>query len=285
MLTHATKKFLRESKSIKSYDRTEIYYEVAHVSSSSRKFLVFLHGLGGDLTAWESERNSFHHLGYSTIAVDLRGHGLSGRPNNESSYSLNNFAFDILEVLRNEKAKKVALIGHCFGGMVALSLEGTYPKTSKALVLVDTSYKPPWFGQIATHSLFLQKIVRLIGEHIPEIRLKHHADFAKFKGSWDWDAKRLLSDILHTSLKSYLLLCDSLCQFNATELLQRISVPTLIIEGTRDSIFPPKVAKELNHRIKKSQIEFVDDANHIIIINNPKDLVIGIQKFLKKIKF
>ena len=43
------------AKSFLSKDNTEIYYEISHPVKSHRHTLIFLHGLGGDLTAWYGE--------------------------------------------------------------------------------------------------------------------------------------------------------------------------------------------------------------------------------------
>ncbi len=272
------------TKKIVSFDGTEIFYNYIK-GTKKDKWLIFLHGLGGDLTAWDKERIAIKALGYSTLAIDLRGHGLSKRPKIEEAYDLNNFVKDVLVILDEEKIQKPVLVGHCLGGMISLTLEGTHPKTSQGLILVDTSYKPPYLVNILSDHAVLNKIVHLLANHIPAIGIYKHVDFSKFVGTTDLDPKRILSDVLHTSLKSYLLICEDLIGYDASELLKRIVVPTLVIEGTEDIIFPPKVARDLGHRIKKAQVDFIQGANHILVINNPEDVVLEIHTFLKKIQF
>ncbi|MBI2074834.1 MAG: alpha/beta hydrolase [Candidatus Levybacteria bacterium] len=272
------------AKSLFSHDGINIYYDV-NLADDNKKFLVFLHGLGGDLTSWNAERQSFKNLGYSTIAVDLRGHGLSERPREEKRYALNNFALDILEIIIKEQIKDAVVIGHCFGGMVALTLEGTYPRTSKALILIDTSYKPPYFSKVLTNHALFNKMLSLVANHAPDVGNHGHNDFSKFIGTGDFNVKRIISDILHTSLHSYFMICENLLGYDATTLLEKIIVPTLVIEGTKDHIFPPKVAKDLEKRIKTAEIDFIEGANHVLVINNPADLVKDMHKFLQKINF
>lgn len=271
-----------EEKKVKMSDGTYIFYEV-HIIPDPKETLVFLHGLGGDLTAWDEERKAFHELGYATIAVDLRGHGLSDRPADEASYHLNIFVSDILAVLDHEKVKHPILLGHCLGGMITLLIEGTHQKTARALVLIDTSCKPPYFGQVLGHHVLLNKIISLIAAHVPDIRTPGHVDFSQFVGTGDFNARRILSDVLHTSLRSYLYICEHLVEYDATRLLHNITVSTLVIDGTDDSIFPPKVAKDLAHRIKHATIDLIEGVNHILIINNPNDLIQDIISYLKKL--
>lgn len=131
-------------KFLTSFDKTKIYYEKSVKNDS--KWLIFLHGFGGDLGAWEKEREFFTNLGYSTLALDLRGHGLSSESEDLSFYKIENFAKDLNLLLQHEQIKKPVIVGHCLGGMVAIYFQALFPNQSKALVLVDTSYKPPFIG-------------------------------------------------------------------------------------------------------------------------------------------
>ena len=90
-------------KSIVSFDGTQIYYRI---SRKSDFFLVFLHGLGGSINAWFQEEKILSDTGRSSLAIDLRGHGRSDRPNQFSAYRMENFARDIEMILKKEKIKK-----------------------------------------------------------------------------------------------------------------------------------------------------------------------------------
>lgn len=266
-----------------SFDNAKIYY---HLTLKDKKmWLIFLHGFGGDLTAWKKERDYFTKLNISTIAMDLRGHGLSERSSNKAFYRLENFSKDVLTLIEKEKLSNTVVVGHCFGGMVAIHFQAMFPNHSKGLVLIDTSYKPPFFATNKVEKVFLEHIISLFLRFLPNVKLKGHRNFDRFYDSKDLDIKRILSDILHTSLNSYLMISNSLVNLNADKLLDKILIPTLIIEGENDSIFPPPIAKYLHKRIKKSQLDIIPDANHILVINNPKEVEKSIAGFLKRINF
>lgn len=131
----------------------------------------------------------------------------------------------------------------------------------------------------------MKQFFKLFSKIFPNIAVYGHADFSQFIDTSDIDFKRLLSDMLHTSLKSYFTLCESLAGYNAKDLLDKISVPTLVVEGTNDTIFPPDIAEYLHQRIKTSQLDLIEGANHILVINNPKELEESIENFLTKINF
>jgi pimeloyl-ACP methyl ester carboxylesterase len=271
------------SKSLTSSDGLIIYYEITVPQNSNGKKLFFIHGLGGDLTAWDEERISFRDLGYTTIALDLRGHGLSGRAKTEKGYSMKNFAQDVHEIITQEQLINVTVIGHCLGGMVALTLEALHTNSMEALILVDTTYKPAVTGRLLVDHKIINKFFLFLSKVAPNIGINTHENSLHFKGTDDVNIPRFLSDVIHTSLKSYFLIYKKLYSFDATALLQKIAVPTLIVEGTEDTVFPPEVAMQLHARIKNSQLEFINNANHILVLNKPEDLVMTINNFINRL--
>lgn len=272
------------ARSFSSFDNTKIYYEVNQKDVNHKHTLIFLHGLGGDLTDWYEEKKYFNKLGYKTIAVDLRGHGLSERKNDIELYKFEFFVEDIVSLIKHEKLKKPVIIGHCFGGMITMLLASKFPEIAEALVLIDTGYKPPKASNLITHNYVLKELFLLIMKFAPKYYLKGHADYKKFIGSDDYDWKRILSDVSHVSLKSYMMIGKNWWGENILVDLKYIKAPTLIIEGLRDSIFPLNISKKLHRRIIKSDILLIKDANHILVTSNPKDLNLAIWNFLTKLK-
>lgn len=266
-----------------SFDGAKIYYQ--KTVGDQNKWLIFLHGFGGDLTAWEKERAYFDKKGFSTIAMDLRGHGLSERSSDKNFYKLENFAKDVATLMEKEKLSNTIVIGHCFGGMISIYFQAQYPNHSKGLVLIDTGFKPPFISSNPVEKILLKEILGLLLKVSPNLQIKGHTDFQEFVNTADLDVKRILSDILHTSLQSYLAICDNLVGVNIEQLLNKIIVPALVIEGLKDTVFPPKIAQYLHQRIKRSELDLIPGANHIIVLNNPQDVEQSIGSFLKKINF
>src|SRR3989338_4944959 len=125
-------------KKIISFDHVGINYSIERISGF---FLVFVHGIGGDLNVWKKKRKFFHKKGFSTLAIDLRGRGLSDKPDFIESYGLECSAKDIQGILKKEKITRFILIGHSFGGMVTIKFYELFPTLSKAYILIDTAPK------------------------------------------------------------------------------------------------------------------------------------------------
>lgn len=268
-------------KQIKSFDNVKISYEI-HRFPGNKEFIVFLHGMGGSLAAWKKEGRFFHKQGISTIAIDLRGHGLSGRPASVRHYRLENFAQDIYLVIKNENIHDFVLVGHCFGGVIAINFHKLHPALAKAYVLVDTTYKAPQkLEKSFKNHPFLTHILNLILEH-ENLQKSYfsHANFEKFVGTGDWNMRRILSDIVHTSFKSWLFAYENLAKFDGVKILKSINQPVLIIEGGKDTIFDVLLAEKMKNLIKKSRLDVIPSANHMIVINNPDILEKEIYNFV-----
>lgn len=270
---------------LKSFDNTMINYDIHRTSN---KFLVFLHGAGGSLTAWNVERKFFHDRGISTIAIDLRGHGLSGRPDDVDSYNLEKFAKDVYAVIHKENIKDFIIIGHCFGGIITILFHKMHPKLAKAYVLIDTTYKAPKsIRLIFKKNGFYKYIVKNINRiliHTGKGQF-HHEDFRKFRGTGDYNYNRIYSDIVHTSLKSWLYTYQNIAKFNGIEILKKMRKPVLILEGEKDSIFDIMTAKKIHKFVKASELKIIPEENHIIVFNNPKAIITQIYAFLKATEF
>ena len=272
-----------EEKFLTTTDNSKIFYK-NFPDGKKKTTLILLHGLGGDMEAWMKDVEIFQKLGYSVIAVDLRGHGRSERPADENSYNFKRFAQDVVEIIEQEKVRSPIVLGHCFGGVIAMMIELYFPKVLKALILIDTTYKPHFLAKGFSEHASLQYLLRVAIKLAPTIHDASVRDYEPFVGTKDIDIRRLWGDITHTSLKSYLLASELLINMPAEKFLEKITVPTLVVEGIEDTIFPLELAAVMYERIKHSAIDFIEDANHILVLNNPGELAATVDRFVENLK-
>jgi pimeloyl-ACP methyl ester carboxylesterase len=105
----------------------------AFVRAGTGPVLVLLHGLGCDHTTWSPviDRLAEH---YTVIAPDLLGHGRSAKP--RADYSLGGYANGMRDLLTVLGVDKVTIVGHSFGGGVAMQFAYQFPERTERLVLV-----------------------------------------------------------------------------------------------------------------------------------------------------
>ena len=103
-------------------------------SGEGKTALVFVHGWLGSARWWDAQRDALASR-YSVVAVELAGHGASGR--DRTQHSVAAYAADIASVVKTLDADHVVLIGHSMSGAHALHAALGMERLS-ALVLVDT---------------------------------------------------------------------------------------------------------------------------------------------------
>lgn len=79
----------------------------------------------------------FPALGFRTVAVDLRGHGLSDKPLEPNSYSLPSYFADLAALLDDLGGAPVVLVGQSMGGGIALRYAMAHPSQISRLALIN----------------------------------------------------------------------------------------------------------------------------------------------------
>ncbi len=137
--------------------RYEVQYLTLHghrrafVRTGQGPVVLLLHGLGCDHTTWESVIDSLSRR-YTVIAPDLLGHGLSDKP--RADYSVGGYANGMRDLLTCLGIDRVTVVGHSFGGGIAMQFAYQFPERTERLILVasgglgpDVS---PWIRAITT---------------------------------------------------------------------------------------------------------------------------------------
>jgi pimeloyl-ACP methyl ester carboxylesterase len=97
--------------------------------------LVFVHGGLADRTFWSNQMEAFANR-FTIIALDLAGHGESGR--NRTAWSIQAFGSDVRAVIDAENVKQAVLIGNSMGGPAALEAALLVPERVIGVIGVDT---------------------------------------------------------------------------------------------------------------------------------------------------
>jgi pimeloyl-ACP methyl ester carboxylesterase len=107
----------------------------AYVKAGSGPALLLLHGLGCNHRTWLPVLDSLAKR-FTVIAPDLLGHGESDKPRGD--YSIGAFANGMRDLLTVLGIDKVTVVGHSFGGGVAMQFAYQFPERTERLVLVGS---------------------------------------------------------------------------------------------------------------------------------------------------
>ncbi len=105
----------------------------AYVKAGEGPALLLLHGLGCDHTTWAPVIGALAEH-FTVIAPDLLGHGESDKP--RADYSLGGYANGMRDLLTVLGIDKVTVVGHSFGGGVAMQFAYQFPERTERLMLV-----------------------------------------------------------------------------------------------------------------------------------------------------
>jgi lipase len=102
--------------------------------------IVCVHGVAQHGGVFEKLGEGLAARGHSVVAVDLRGHGDSGR---EPPWNAGTHVRDLLDTLDAEGIERATWIGHSFGGLVAAGLAAASEDRSQAMALLDPGFEMP----------------------------------------------------------------------------------------------------------------------------------------------
>lgn len=111
-------------------DRVKLHYEEA----GNGPAMVLVHGWTCDLSHF-APQVAHYSSGFRCISLDLRGHGLSDKP--EQTYTIEAFADDVAWVCGELGVANAVLAGHSMGGAIALALAAAHPELCRALIMLD----------------------------------------------------------------------------------------------------------------------------------------------------
>ena len=109
-------------------------------AGAGQRALMLVHGFTGakeDFTHWLDQLAA---AGWHAVAPDLRGHGASDKPADESAYSFELFAADCLGLADALGWDQFVLLGHSMGGMIAQFMALAAANRLNGLVLMDTAH-------------------------------------------------------------------------------------------------------------------------------------------------
>lgn len=121
-----------ERKTAVTPDGVSIVYSAAGTGSTA---LVFIHGGLADRTFYERQLEALSDR-YRVIALDLSGHGESGK--NRAALGISQFGTDAASVVQAEKLARVVLLGNSLGGPVAIDAALRLPDRVIGVVGIDT---------------------------------------------------------------------------------------------------------------------------------------------------
>jgi 3-oxoadipate enol-lactonase len=242
----------------------EIYYEV----QGEGEPMVLIPYLAADQACYAFQVADFAKH-YTCYSVDLRGAGLSGKP--DGVYTTELFAADVAAFMQAAGIGQAHVFGLSLGAATGLWLAAKYPEKVKTLSLHS--------GWTAS-DLFLRTVVegwQVIAQalaSVPEMVIQ---------GIFPWcftpelyAAKPEYIDSLAAFVRSrpmppvdaFIRQSGAVLAHDATAALASIQAPTLITFGRHDMVTSTRFAEQLHQGIANSEVHVFEDCSHAPIYEN-----------------
>lgn len=230
----------------------EVYLNTLQLGSTGNPILM-LHGWGqtleslqplGELLAFEAQV----HL------IDLPGFGSSALP--DGGWDTNQYADRILRYMDEQGLEQVDLLGHSFGGRVAIRLASRYPNRVRSLVLINSAGLQRHRSLLQWIRIKLIKWLRVFFSLIPVFGSRLKEWHTNRFGSRDYKNAGPLRGTLVKTVNEDL-----------TSDASQIQAPTLLIWGELDTETPLEMGIRLHRLIPHSRFIELPGRDHFLFRN------------------
>lgn len=276
------------------------YRVVGDPGSSAQLPLLCLHGGPGATWDYFEPLQSLADTGLPLVFYDQLGGGNSDVPENPSIHTIALFIEEI-EVIRSALGlERVHILGHSWGGMLAMEYALTQPAGLASLILANTGASAPqWIAETR----------RLIAELPPEIQhvIREHETAGTTDSQEYLEAQREFSrrhlsrrispqpDCIRRMSKKYgekvyqymwgpseFFVTGTLKDWDVTARLGEIKVPTLVISGRYDEA-TPLIADTLKRGIPGAEWVLFENSGHFPQLEETDLYLQVLVEFLKRV--
>jgi pimeloyl-ACP methyl ester carboxylesterase len=256
----------------------------------SGKPLLLLHGFPDSSLGFRELAEALAARGYRAIAPDLRGYGLSDKPEGLEPYRSSAALADLAALVRWAGDGPVAVVGHDWGGTLSYCLASEHPELVSKLVVINAAH-PASYARALTRSLQL-----LRSWYILFFQLRGVAEWLMTRHwAFRWMMRRLVAkkellteariDAAWRELLRPGAMRAALSYYRAAfrwpiRCPQPITAPTLILWGDKDPALDPRLLDDLPSRITSVTVHHVAEAGHFVQWDEPELVVRELVAFL-----
>jgi pimeloyl-ACP methyl ester carboxylesterase len=214
--------------------------------------LVLIHGLGEVKEGWINQFELQDE--FELIIPDLRGHGENERT---EAISIQNFASDIIDLLKERNIESANILGLSMGGAVAQEIYRQAPEMCRSLILASTFH----FFPKKLAPLFINYRKKRFVHLTTGRKKKPAAALALY--SWEEEYLEEFDNHFAPNQKAFFDSLQSCLKVNNINLLRRINVPTLVIGGQYDSVIPVWMQVWMHKLMPHSEFVIMRKTGHV----------------------
>jgi len=223
------------------YNGVKIHYQCFGEKGSEATLL--LHGWGRSIDDFKTLASFFPNRFF--IAIDFPPFGKSEK--DIVGWSIFTYVQMVMSLCEHLKVKSAHVLGHSFGGRIAIILSAVECSFVRTCILIDSAGMKPKRNIKYRYKVFKYKLYKKFGKNISSFGSKDYLALSP-------ELRKTFVNIVETHLEDY---------------AKSISAKTLIIWGEKDEETPVYMANKLKRLIKNSQIKIIDNASHFSFLDCP----------------
>jgi pimeloyl-ACP methyl ester carboxylesterase len=251
---------------------TDVRLQYAEQGPADGEPVVLLHGFTDSWFSFSRALQAFPSS-WHAFAVSQRGHGESGRP--ATGYGMPDLAADALAFMNAMNLPRVTLVGHSMGGLVAMEVALEAPERLARLVLLGSAT-----NMRSEDVKGLVSELEGLGDEVPPEFARgfqestiHHPVPPEFLDRAVTESLKVPAHIWRAAAAGQL-------AAEYTDLVGRITVPTLILRGDHDTIFPEAARQALDRGLPNATVKIYPDTGHALHWERPAEFVRDLEAFV-----
>lgn len=259
---------------------------------SSRPVLLFVHGLGSNLSLWRDHVDAFPE--HRVLALDLPGFGLSEKTDVPATMPF--FAKTVTGFLDALNVDRVTYVGVSMGGQVGLHVALDHSERLERLVLVSPAGIETFTDEEAAGIRSMMSAEGIASSTDAQVEQSVALNFATFGDADRWLIEQRHAVAARPDFQAY-------AQANARAVsgmldgavydrLGAVDVPTLVLFGAGDKLIPNRflhpnqtpatIADSARAAMPEAQVRLVDDAGHLVMVERPERFRELLRSFLNE---
>jgi len=254
--------------------------------------LWMIHGIGDSSRTWEPVLPLLAD-GYTVVAPDLLGHGASDKP--RADYSVGGFANGMRDLLTVLGIDKVNVVGHSFGGGVAMQFAYQFPERTERLMLVGSgglgpdvhpvirAITTPGFEYLMGPLTLpgVRHVVATAMRGLSRTGVKEFRDFDEVASIYetfqDFDARSAICHVTRAVVDWRGQIVTMADRAYLTE-----AMPLCVIWGEEDRVIPATHASLASSLAPSARVEIISNAGHFPHKDHPERFVRIVNDFVRK---
>jgi len=260
-------------------DGARIAYDVT--GPAEAEAVTFLEGLAYGTWMWNWQREGLSE--YRTVVMDNRGTGDSDAP--EGPYTVEEMAADLEAVLDDAGIERTHLVGASLGGMIAQRYALDYDRAESLALLCTT---PGGDDAVPIPEETQARMLAVPDEYGPSETIRHKMEPAFSEEFWAENpdvVDRIVDWRLETDPTEDVYEWQSAAAvgFDASDELDEIDLPTLVLHGTDDRVLPPENGRLLAEGIPGADLVTFEGGSHLFFVERDERVTDELQEFVQDV--